>query len=338
MRRTATLAWMLYAAMACAQESTAPAAPPAQMPAQTPAPAQPPAQTKPTPPTPAPIERIPPPEPPPPAYNKAIFQKPFPPDQLKFLSGMLGVPSGAAYSNKDFHKLMKAGLPNPTFHYGVDLSAFDAFDQVIEGSQVPVQIRNGRYFMLSGAMGKHHSGRGVIWIDLEDGLMLGAFYFTPGNGEPTPTITIFSKQIKVNAISLHELPPAFADDLTRWSMQTNVPRIETRYFIGNEDKKILLEHDEDYCVSTAITDAPDKATCEQMNADAADTDLTAASYLEQTHYATNATAHMIQDPDSVAWLAVRGHTCDNLPDPLACRVRLTHERIRVVMHQPPRHR
>jgi hypothetical protein len=37
-----------------------------------------------------------------------------------------------------------------------------------------------------------------------------------------------------------------------------------------------------------------------MNADAADMDVTAAYYLEQTHHATNATAWMIEGDDQVA--------------------------------------
>lgn len=39
-------------------------------------------------------------------------------------------------------------------------------------------------------------GRGFLWFDLDEGIVLGGFYFTPTNGEPTPTLTVFSRQLK----------------------------------------------------------------------------------------------------------------------------------------------
>jgi uncharacterized protein YecT (DUF1311 family) len=73
-----------------------------------------------------------------------------------------------------------------------------------------------------------------------------------------------------------------------------------------------------------------------MNADAADDDMIAASYLDQTHHATNATAWMINDPDQVAWLRVRDNTCGGVADPLGCRIRVTRERTRVILRRGPR--
>jgi hypothetical protein len=67
-----------------------------------------------------------------------------------------------------------------------------------------------------------------------------------------------------------------------------------------------------------------------MNADAADIDMTAAYYLEQTHYATNATAWMI-NPEQAVWIGVRDTTCRADPDPLRCRIRMTHEHIHVIV-------
>jgi hypothetical protein len=63
-----------------------------------------------------------------------------------------------------------------------------------------------------------------------------------------------------------------------------------------------------------------------MNVAAADIDLDAADYLEQTNHVTNATAWMITGGDQAAWLQVRENTCRVGPDPLGCRIRLTRER------------
>src|SRR5262249_55009069 len=101
-----------------------------------------------------------------------------------------------------------------------------------------------------------------------------------------------------------------------------------RYFITGSNKKILLEHDEDYC--QAGSEGPQ---CQQMDADAADIDMDAANYLEQTHHVTNATAWMITGPEQKVWLQPRVRTCGDL---LPCRIRLTRERVRVIIRRPPR--
>ena len=72
-----------------------------------------------------------------------------------------------------------------------------------------------------------------------------------------------------------------------------------------------------------------------MNADAADIDLNAARYLDQTHHATNATAWTITDPDQTAWVQIRESTCRVGPDPLACRIRVTRERTHVILRRHP---
>ena len=58
------------------------------------------------------------------------------------------------------------------------------------------------------------------------------------------------------------------EDLSMWSRQMSVPQVETRYFIGDNRKRLLLEHDEDYC-APADGAVMDKNECEQMMADAA---------------------------------------------------------------------
>lgn len=119
-------------------------------------------------PTSAPITRVPPSdgpqlrapqaqEPPVPAaqapasnYDKAIFQKPIPADQLSFLKQFSGATSNDVINDKQFRKLLKNILPNCMFHYGTDKALDDALDEVIKGSRNPVLIRDGRYFMISG--------------------------------------------------------------------------------------------------------------------------------------------------------------------------------------------
>jgi uncharacterized protein YecT (DUF1311 family) len=148
-------------------------------------------------------------------------------------------------------------------------------------------------------------------------------------------VTVFSRQLKEDTLRLSQLPPAFAEELSRWSAESSVPPLTTRYFIGGLDEKILLEHDEDYCAPTKGTPARSADQCEQMNADAADIDLNAAYYLEQTNHATNATAWMIVGPDQVAWIQVRDNTCRVGPDRLGCRIRITRERTHVIITRHP---
>jgi hypothetical protein len=294
---------------------------------------------------PAPIVRQAPPEPqptqgpnaeaqtPPSNYDPALFHTRLPQDQLGFLNQFAGAPSNDLYRDKRFRKLMHSFVPDCTFHYGADLPLDSALDEVIQGSKEPVQIREGRYVMVSGHMGTHHAGKGFLWIDMQEGIGLGGFYFRPGNGEPTPTVNIFSKQVvKEMLLEWSELPPAFGEDEVAWSQAEHLPPLTTRYFITGSNKKILLEHDEEYCSPAT---GPGNSDCEKMTADAADIDMVAASYLEQTHHVTNATASMITGSDQVAWLQVRETRCGGVVDPLGCRVALSRERTHAILHAPP---
>jgi hypothetical protein len=265
-------------------------------------------------------------------YDPALFQKPIPKDQLAFLNQFAGAPSNQLYRDKQFKKLMKDFVPDCTFHYGSDKSLNESLNEVIEGSNEPVIVRDGRYVMLGGHMGPFLAGRGFLWIDLQEGIGLGAFYFHPTNGEPTPSVNVFSRQI-VNEVWLEmaQLPQAFAEDLDRWEHKDSVPPVTTRYFLTGSNKKILLEHDEDYCSPTSGVGYND---CDQMMLNAADLDMDAASYLEQTHHATNATAWMINGPDRVAFLEVRTSRCGIL---LACRITMTRERTHMIAHAPAPH-
>ncbi len=265
-------------------------------------------------------------------YDKAIFEKTIPPDQLAFLNQFAGAPASDLVRAKQFRKLMHSVIPDCTFHYGWDMSLSEALDKVLQGSTLPVRIRDGRYLLLSGHSGPYLAGRGFVWIDLQDGIALGGFYFHPINGEPTPVVNVFSKQVKEQSLKLSQLPWAFSEDLSQWSAESRVPRVTTRYFVTGSNKKILLEHDEDYCAPAAGIAPPD---CQQMNAQAADIDVDAAYYLEQTNHATNATAWMITGQDQVAWLQLRENTCRVGPDLLGCRIRMSRERTQTIIRRNP---
>lgn len=267
-----------------------------------------------------------------PNYNKIIFQNPIPSDQLAFLKRFDGVAAGDLLRDKQFHKFMRSVIPDCMFHYGRDRSLLEAMEMVLERSPQPAQIRDGRYLIVSGRSGPYLQGRGFLWIDLQDGIVLGGFYFHPTNGEPTPAVNIFSRQVKEEFLAMSELPPAFAEDLSRWLADYGVPAITTRYFITGSNKKILLEHDEDYCLAPPGTNTPPDPNCQQMNAAAADIDMDAANYVEQTHHATNATAWMITGEDQRVWIRFRTSTCRDL---LPCRIRLTRARVRVIIRRPP---
>jgi uncharacterized protein YecT (DUF1311 family) len=270
-------------------------------------------------------------------YDKTIFQNLIPSGQLEFLKQFDGVAArDLAYDNQ-FRKLMRNIVPACMFHYGHDMPLTEALDIVLNDSHLPVQIQDGRYVVVPGRSGPYLQGRGFIWIDIQDGIGLGGFYFHPTNGEPTPALNVFSKQVQDEPLAMSQLLPAFADDLSQWSADSIIPPVLTRYFITGANRKILLEHDEDYCAAAAGGQPANN--CEQMNADAADLDMNAASYLEQTHHVTNATAWMITGREQVAWLRVRDDSCGIGPARLPCYIRITHERTHVIIPgwHPPRH-
>lgn len=264
-----------------------------------------------------------------PSPEFAQFQSPFPPGQLAFLNGYVGRTTKELMKDKQFRALMKQAVPRTEYHYGRDMPLSDAIDEVLSGSPLPINIRDGRYVSVTGMQGPYLHGRGLMWFDLEAGIVLGGFYFTPTNGEPTPTLTVFSRQLRQNGLTLGQLPRAFADDLSQWSAVARIPPITPRYFIPDNGKKYVLEHDEDYCWHPADAPEPPQDECMQANLDAADADMNAAYFMKETHNAANATAWML-DPEQTAWLAVRARTCVG-PNALGCGIRMTRERIRVIM-------
>jgi hypothetical protein len=265
-------------------------------------------------------------QPPPPPV---AFQNLIPADKLSFLNDYAGRTAAELKKDKRFRQLMKIAVPRTVYHYGHDLPLDEAIDMVLDGPPLPVNIRDGRYAMVASHGGPYLRGKGFMWFDMQTGVALGGFFFAPVNGEPAPTLTIFSRQLSVDLLAMSQLPPPFAEDLAQWIAVTRIPIVSPRYFIPENGKKYVLAHDEDYCAVPAGAPPPDRYGCEQMNADAADADFDAADFMEQTGHRANATAWMLE-PEQVAWISIRDRSCGGV---LSCRIRMTRERTRVILRQ-----
>jgi uncharacterized protein YecT (DUF1311 family) len=320
--------FLCWPALAFTQSAPDPEAPP-QSDASPAAPAPTPEQAPATAPAPAPDSQpaLPPPGPPP----EANFQKLIPADQLSFLKDYANQPAKTLLKDKRFHSLRNQAISSTEYHYGRDMSLSDAVETVLDGSMQPVRVRDGRFVTVSGSNGPYLGGRGMLWFDMQTGVAMGAFYFHPTNGEPTPTVTVFSRQLTDRELTMGQLPEPFAEDLEQWAADTRIQEITPRYFIPENGKKYVLEHDEDYCWSPPGAPAPDPDDCQEMNADAADDDMNAAYFMQETGNAANATAWML-GPDQIAWLEVRDRTCG--PRGYACRIRITRQRTRVILGHP----
>lgn len=259
------------------------------------------------------------------------FKNLIPASQLGFLNGFAGRPTKELMKDKRFKALLKLTIPKTEYHYGRDMPLSDAVDIALSGSPLLVKIRDRRFVMVTGSQGPYLHGRGFLWFDLEEGVALGGFYFSPTNGEPSPTLTIFSRQLTQTSLALGQLPQAFVEDAGQWAMVSSVPEISPRYFIPDNGKKYVLEHDEDYCGHAEGTPAPAQDECMQANLAAANADMDAAYFMKETHNAANATAWML-DPQQTAWLAMRDRTCAGA---LGCRIRMTRERVRVILGPAP---
>jgi uncharacterized protein YecT (DUF1311 family) len=273
----------------------------------------------------------PPPGPPPPA----ILQNLLPPSELSFLNDYTGKTPKAILKDKRFRALLKESFPNTEYHYGRDKSLLDASEELLDTDPIPITVREGRYATIGTRGGTYLAGKTMMWFDMQSGMAMGAIYFHPSNGEPAPTLTIFSKQLTDTDLSMSQIPQEFVSDLYAWLMQTRIPIVSPRYFIPANGRKYVLVHDEDYCFHSENEPMPDG--CEQANADAADDDMNAAYFMKETHNAANATAWMLE-PDQVEWLAVRDRTCMG-PNSLACRVAITRRRTSVLVGHavpPPR--
>jgi uncharacterized protein YecT (DUF1311 family) len=257
------------------------------------------------------------------------FVNTIPSDQLAFLKDYDGKSTKDLRKDKRFHKLMDQITPRTEYHYGWDMPLSEAVDQTLGGPPLPANVREGRYVMAAADTNSFKGGKGFVWFDLQTGIGIGGVYFHPTNGEPTPTLAIYSRQIKATDLGISQFPEAFAQDLAQWSLVTGMRPVTVRYFIPDNGRKYVLLHDEDYCAHPEIAPAQPSGGCEQLNADAADADMNGAYFMQETGNAANATAFML-GPEQVAWIGFRTRTCGA---GLACQIRVTRQRTRALIGQ-----
>ena len=265
---------------------------------------------------------------PPESAPAPVFHNPIPADQLTFLNDYVGKTAKEIQKDKRFRALMKLAIPSTVYHYGRDMPLNETVETLLDGAPMPIDIRDGRYAMVASHGGPYLHGRGFLWFDMKEGIALGGVYFQPTNGEPTPTLAIYSRQLKDTSLSMGQLPAAFQQDLGQWVLVAGPHLISPRYFIPENGRKYVLLHDEDYCAHATGTPPPPQDHCEALNAEAADADLNAAYFMHETHNAANATAWMLGQ-DQVAWIGLRNTTCG--ADLWACRIRLTRQRTWVLI-------
>jgi hypothetical protein len=270
--------------------------------------------------------------------GEPLFENPIASDQLTFLNGFAGRPSDKVIRDGKFRKVIQTVVPAVPIHFRVSDEPLAAtLETVLQSVPLPVEIRDGRYAMIASRGTPTLRGKGFVWVDMQDGIAMGGIFFYPRNGEPTPTVTVFSNQVSQESLAMSQFPQAFYDDLTNWAAETGVPAVVTRYFINAEGEKVLLQHDEDFCFAAEGNSAPPSGDCDQMNADASEIDMQAAYFLASTGYASNASAQTAMEGEQTVWIHLRDETC-NGPDQLPCRIRMTRERTHVLLKQRPQPR
>ena len=265
-----------------------------------------------------------------PAPAPPVFQDRIPPAQLAFLNDYAAKTTKEIRKDKRFRALLKSMTPHTEYHYGRDLPLDYTLDMMLEGTPLPVEVRDGRYVMVTSAGGPYLRGRGFVWFDMQEGIALGGVFFHPTNGEPTPTLAIFSRQLNTDSLEISQLPMAFQEDLAQWSYSSSVPPIPVLYFIPADGKKYPLIHDEDFCAHQPGTPAPPISACMELNAEAADADMNAAYFMHEVRNAANGTAWMLE-PEQVAWIGMRDRTCGIGAAALPCRIRVTRIRTRTIL-------
>ncbi len=269
------------------------------------------------------------PAPPPLPPQPAVFHDLIPAGELGFLADYDGKMPKEIERDKRFRQLEKLITPPTYYFYHRDKELSDARDEVLDEAPMPISVRDGRYVMVASAGGPNQNmqGRGFIWIDMQTGIGLGGIYFKPSNGEPTPTLAIFSRQLTDTYLGMSQLPPEFLVDLNQWALIAKVHATSPRYFIPANKKKYALIHDGDYCAHTAGAPAPPEDECQEMNAEAADADLEAAWFMKETGHLSDATAFLLE-PDFGSWMALRQRTCGA---GLACRIVFTRRQTQQVL-------
>ena len=219
----------------------------------------------------------------------AVFQNLIPIEKLAFLADYAGRDISELKADTRFIELMNHVTPDTVFHYcGSDMPLIHASELALSGARLPIGVREGRYVMAASPSNPCKSARGFVWFDMKEGIVLGGVYFHPVNGEPTPTLTVFTRQLKQKSLSMCQLPEAFEQDVNRWALAANGPVVTARYFIPDDGKKYVLVHDENYCAPSENALQWGPPACKAIQSDAASIDSKAEEFIKASHHAANA--------------------------------------------------
>src|ERR1700751_4841506 len=83
------------------------------------------------------------------------FQNLIPQPQLAFLNGYAGRTTKELMKDKQFKGVMKQMIPRTEYHYGRDMPLADAVDLALGGSPLGVNVRDGRFVMVTGKQGPY---------------------------------------------------------------------------------------------------------------------------------------------------------------------------------------
>ena len=82
-----------------------------------------------------------------------LLQNPLPSNQVAFMNAYAGRPVRDLEKDKAFGHLVKEVIPKTTYHYGRDMPLTEAMDDALDGSKLPVLLRDGRYLTVNGERG-----------------------------------------------------------------------------------------------------------------------------------------------------------------------------------------
>jgi uncharacterized protein YecT (DUF1311 family) len=218
------------------------------------------------------------------------------------------------------------------FHFHFDMPVFQALQGILGGAGRPVAGHDERYVLLSACDDAScRAAVSFVWVDLQQGLAFSGIAFGPTNGEPTPTLTIFSAQVGDQITKLDQLPTAFRQDLDRWTTEAGLPAVIARYFVNGIGDKSVLPHEEDDC-GTPSGLAPHASPCKLVTLKVAEQDLAAVIYLLNRHFAEGTSSRLLIQASQIKWLESRENACAplELPEALACRVTQTRARVRML--------
>jgi hypothetical protein len=229
-------------------------------------------------------------------------------------------------SDSRFEKTIVAATPLTVFHLGADVPLPVAIISTLSGPAFPVQLRDGRYLTIFAQRTARGGGESFYWFDLQNGITFGGIYFRPTNGEPTPSLTIFSGQVGDRVNKETQLPPAFLRDLEAWRAARNVPAAVVRYFVNGAAWKSPLLHDSDACAAKNASDA-----CQTLNERAAELDMQAGLYLLRSRYAEGTSTVTQLDAAQQQWLTSRQTSCANKSDAAGCMAQMTRARAQEII-------